>query len=177
MTSTRSAPSDTAVRGLRTRIPGFVALLLTTAGVLVLIGRAVPVLGDALALVLGVEILLWARTARDDALLVTGGVLTGIGSAILLAAWPLRHAEPHVVGATFLLALAGGFTLVALLSTAWLRRPQPWSWPAAAGAAIVGAGLLTGPSRLQALLAWGLPALLLAGGAVAGLLWIRSVRR
>ena len=39
---------------------GFVALMLITAGALVLAGRVLPVAGEALALVLGVELLIWA---------------------------------------------------------------------------------------------------------------------
>jgi hypothetical protein len=46
--------------------PGFVALLLLTVGGLVLAGRAVPVVGDCLALVLGIELLVWAGVTRED---------------------------------------------------------------------------------------------------------------
>jgi hypothetical protein len=48
-------------------------------------------------------------------LLIAGGVTTGLGLGVLLAAWPLRDAEPNVVGGTFLVAVAAGFLLVAVL--------------------------------------------------------------
>jgi hypothetical protein len=154
---------------------GFVALMLLTAGVLVLAGRAAPVVGDSLALVLGMELLVWAGIARQDALLVTGGVLTGIGIGVLLAAWPLHEAEPHVIGAAFLLSVAAGFVVVAVLSSWWQPR-QGWAWICAAVIAVVGGGLFTGSDVLARLLAWGLPAALLGAGVLAGYRWLRSSR-
>jgi hypothetical protein len=159
----------------RTVTRGFAALMLLTAGGLVLAGRAVPVAGDMLALVLGIELLVWAQVTGEDGLLVTGGVLTGVGVGILVAAWPLRGAEPHTTGGAFLLSVAAGFLLVGVLS-ALRRQQQLWAWICAAAVAVVGGGLVAGPDSLAGLLAWGVPAVLLAAGATLGLRWLHSSR-
>jgi hypothetical protein len=167
--------SDTTIgQGARTR--GFVALLLLTAGALVLAGRAVPLAGDALALVLGIELLVWARVANEDGLLVTGGIVSGVGAGIVLAAGPLLGADPHTVGAAFLLCVAAGFALVALLMRLWWQRTPAWAWITAAAVGVVGAGLLGGADTLGELITWGLPVVLLVGGAVALLRWLRAGR-
>ncbi len=103
---------------------GFVALLLLTAGVLVLVGPAVPVVGDCVALVLGIE---------------------------LLAAWPLQDAEANVVGGAFLVSLAVGFLLVAVLGQWWQRR-QTWAWISAPVAGAVGGALMAGAEVLGQLI-------------------------
>ena len=166
--SEKIAPRPGATRG-------FVALLLLTAGVLVLAGRAVPVVGDCLALVLGIELLVWAGVTREDGLLVAGGVTTGLGLGVLLAAWPLRDAEANVVGGAFVVSVAVGFLLVAALGHWWQRR-QPWAWVTAAVAGTVGAALMTGAEVLGQLIAWGGAAALLAAGALVGSRWLRSSR-
>ena len=148
---------------------GFVAALLITAGTLLLVGRVLPVVGDALALVLGIELLLWAYVARQDGLLVTGGVTAGIGTGVVLAAGPLLGAASHIVGAAFLFGLAGGFGLIACLALLWWRRPWTWAWITAAAFGALGAGLFVGPDGVSDVLTWGLPAALLAGGAVTAL--------
>ena len=166
--SEKIAPRPGATRG-------FVALLLLTAGVLVLAGRAVPVVGDCLALVLGIELLVWAGVTREDGLLVAGGVTTGLGLGVLLAAWPLRDAEANVVGGAFVVSVAVGFLLVAALGHWWQRR-QPWAWVTSAVAGAVGAALMTGAEVLAQLIEWGGFAALLGAGAVLGYRWLRSSR-
>jgi len=153
---------------------GFVAVLLLTAGALLLAGRVLPIVGDALALVLGVELLVWAYVARQDGLLVTGGVTAGIGTGVVLAAGPLHGAAAHIVGATFLVGLAGGFGLVACLALLWWRRRWTWAWITAAAVGAVGAGLFVGPDGVSDVLTWGLPGALLVGGAVTALRWRRA---
>lgn len=162
-----------ALRGSAT--PGFVALMLLTAGVLVLAGRAVPVVGDCLALALGIELLVWAGVTREDGLLVAGGVTSGLGLGVLLAAAPLRDAEPNVVGGAFLVSLAVGFLVVAALGH-WWRRRQVWAGVTAAVAGPVGGALMAGPEVLARLIEWGGAAALLTGGAVVGYRWLRSSR-
>jgi hypothetical protein len=170
--TTKNPTTVAAARPVATR--GFVALLLLTAGALLLAGRALPIVGDALALVLGIELLVWAFAAREDGLLVTGGVTAGLGAGVLLAAGPLLGAEPHTVGATFLLGLAGGFGLIAGLALLWWRRTWPWAWVTAAAVGAIGAGLLGGADRLGDVLTWGLPAALLVGGVATALWWRRA---
>ena len=91
-------------------------------------------MGDCLALVLGIELVAWAGLSRQDGLLVAGGITSGLGLGVLLAAWPLHDAEPDVLGGAFVVSVAAGFLLVAILGRGW-GRPQPWAWSTAAVAA------------------------------------------
>ena len=161
----------------RRRTKGFVAVLLLTAGVLVLVGRVVPFVGDALALVLGIELLVLAWLDRGDGALISGGVLVGLGTGVLLAAGPLLGAEPHQVGGAFLLCLAGGFGVVAVLAYAWQGKSQPWAWITALALAVVGGALAAGPSMLPTLASWALPAVLLGAGVVLAARWMRGRAR
>ena len=148
-----------------------VAVMLLTAGTLLVVGRIVPAVGDALALVLGVELLVVAGIRREDGPTVAGGVLTGVGADILLASDPLRGAEPETVGGAFVLAVGFGFGLVALLSALWLPETHHWAWIVALGLGLVGAGLLAGPSAVANLLSWLLPAGLLVAGVALVVVW------
>lgn len=161
----------------RRRTKGFVALLLLTAGVLVLVGRVVPFMGDALALVLGIELLVLAWLDRNDGALISGGVLVGLGTGVLLAAGPLLGTEPHQVGGAFLLCLAAGFGLIAVLAYAWQHQNQPWAWITAVALAVVGGALAAGPGTLATLASWALPAVLLGAGVVLAARWMRGRTR
>jgi hypothetical protein len=156
---------------------GWVALLLLTAGVVVLAGRVWPLVGDALALVLGVELLAWSWAAREDGQLIGGGIATGVGTGVLLAAGPVEHAAPQVIGGTILFCLAAGFALVGILSRLWLARSQTWAWITAAAVAAVGGALFAGAEVLSQLITWALPVILLLGGLIIGVRWLRSGRR
>lgn len=155
-----------------------VAVMLLTAGVLLVVGRMVPAVGDALALVLGVELLVVAGVRREDGPTVAGGVLTGVGAAILLASGPLRGAESDVIGGVFMLSLGLGFGLVAVLSALWLPATHHWAWIVGLGPGLLGAGLLAGGANtLAALLSWLLPAGLLTAGAILTVAWWRRRRQ
>ena len=156
---------------------GFVALMLVTAGALVLAGRVLPLAGEALALVLGIELLIWACAARDDGPLIAGGILTGVGAAILTVAGPLAGADPNVVGGTFVLMVAAGFAIVGVASRPLLGRWTPWALITAGVVGVVGAGVLFGGDVLSDLLGWGLPLGLLAGGVAVAMAWVRVGRR
>jgi hypothetical protein len=166
-----------AGRTSTTTTRGFIALLLITAGALVLAGRVLPVAGEALALVLGVELLIWAWIARDDGPLIAGGVLSGVGAAILVVAGPLVGADPTVIGGTFVLLVAGGFALVGVASRLLLGRWSWWAWITAGVVGVVGAGVLFGGEVLSGLFGWGVPLGLLAGGIAVALAWGRVGRK
>jgi hypothetical protein len=150
-----------------------VAVMLLTAGALLVVGRAIPMAGDALALVLGVELLVAGAMRREDGPTVAGGVLTGIGVGILLAAGPLQGAGSDTVGGSFMLAVGFGFGLVALTSAVWLHQVHHWAWITALGLGLFGAGLLAGADTLAGLLSWLLPIGLLISGAVLAVAWWR----
>ena len=173
--TTTGTPPRTTARPTTTR--GWVALLLLSAGAVVLAGRVWPLVGDALALVLGVELLVWSWAAREDGQLIGGGIATGVGTGVLLAAGPVEHAASQVIGGTILFCLAAGFALVAILSRLWLARPQTWAWITAAAVAAAGGALVAGAEVLSQLITWALPVILLLGGLIIGVLWLRSGRR
>jgi len=156
---------------------GFVALMLITAGALVLAGRVVPVAGESLVLVLGVELLIWAWAARDDGPLIAGGVLTGVGAAILLVAGPLAGADPNLIGGAFVVLVAVGFAMVGTASRLVLGRWMPWALIAAGVVGVIGAALLLGGDVLSGLFSWVVPLGLLVGGVVAALAWSKAGRK
>ncbi len=156
---------------------GFVALMLITAGGLVLAGRVLPVAGEALALVLGVELLLWAWAARDDGPLIAGGILTGVGAAILVVAGPLTGADPNVIGGAFVVLVAAGFAVVSVFSKLLLGRWSWWALITAAVVGVIGAALIFGNDVLSGLFSWAVPLGLLAGGIVAALAWGKVGRK
>ena len=161
----------------RTATRGWVALLLLSAGALVLAGRVWPLVGDALTLVLGLELVIWGWTVREDGPLIAGGIVTGVGTGILLAAGPLAAAAPHVIGGSFLLCAAFGFALVGLLSQLALRSAQTWAWITAASVATVGGAVFAGADIVSQVITWVLPVVLLVGGVIIGAWWLRIGRR
>ena len=148
---------------------GFVALMLITAGALVLAGRVLPVAGESLLLVLGVELLIWAWAARDDGPLIAGGVLAGVGAAILLVAGPLAGADPNLIGGAFVVLVAAGFAMVGAASRLVLGRWMPWALITAGVVGVIGTALLLGGDVLSELFSWVVPLGLLVGGVVAAL--------
>jgi hypothetical protein len=127
--------------------------------------------------VVGLELVAWAWTVRDDGPLIAGGIVTGIGAGIMFAAGPLADAAPHVVGGTFLLCTALGFALVGLLSRLLLPSTYTWAWITAAPVAAVGGALFAGADIVSDVVTWALPAALLIAGVVLGARWLRIGRR
>jgi hypothetical protein len=160
----------------RTASRGWVALLLLSAGSLVLAGQVWPLAGDALALVIGLELVAWACTVRDDGPLIAGGIVTGVGTGILLAAGPLTDAAPQAVGGTFLLCTAFGFALVGLLSRFLLPGTHTWAWITAAAVAAVGGAVFAGADVVSQVITWALPVVLVTAGVIVGARWLRIGR-
>ena len=144
---------------------GFLAVVLLTGGAMLLTDRLVPgwPLGNAIALVLGLELLVWAFAARSAGALIGGGILSGVGTGIVLVAGPLRGEDTAVVGGTWLLALGIGFALVAGLARPLRIEAQDWAWIPAACLVAVGAAIGFGVTA--AVIAWGGPVVLLGVGA------------
>jgi hypothetical protein len=155
---------------------GFAALLLLTAGLMVLAERALHTSTSAVPLAIGIGLLVWAVVARSAGLLVAGGVVTGVGSGVLLASGPLRGADANLIGGAFLLSIAGGFALIALLSWISLRDVQHWAWITAPFPGVIGAGLLAGPDSAATVIGWLLPVALIAAGIIVALRTLRSRR-
>lgn len=94
--------------------------------------------GVLMPALLGVVFIVWGALARSRGLLVPGGILVGVG----VGAWLQLSYGP----AAFLLALAGGFLLISVLSFALFgaERCHRWTiWPALGlgiAAAVTGGG-------------------------------------
>lgn len=167
--------TQTSARPVRTT-NGFLALLLLTGGGFALAGQALPVLGAAAPAALGVELIVWAFVARTAGLLVAGSTLVGVGSGVVLAAGPLAGAGPQVIGAAFLFCVAAGFTVLAILSWLWWRRPCVWAVITAVAVGATAAATLTEGTGWAGAPNWAVPAALLVGGLVAASRWQRGRR-
>lgn len=100
---------------------------------------------DSFPLLMGVAFIVWSALARSPGLLVPGGVLTGIGVGTLL--------RSEYGNGAFLLSMAGGFLLIALLAPVLFGRDKRcrWAlWPAA-GLAFGGLMQLGGPEMRELL--------------------------
>lgn len=89
-------------------------------------------LGQAVPLVLGLLFLGWALAGKNCALLIPGGILTGLGTGILLR-------NSYGGNSTFLFCFAGGWVLITLLSALAFKR-WVW-WPLIPAAAMAFSGL------------------------------------
>jgi hypothetical protein len=148
------------------------AVVLGTAGAMFLTDRLSPgwPFGDAAALVIGLELLAWAVLARAAGLLVAGGVLTGVGTAIVLVSGPLQGSDAGQVGGVWFAALGMGFALVAGLARPLRIDAQDWAWIPAGCLVVAGAAIGFGVTA--ALFAWGGPVALLGVAA-----WLLLRRR
>ncbi|WP_369256914.1 hypothetical protein [Geodermatophilus amargosae] len=150
----------------------FLAVVLLTAGGMLLTDRLVPgwPLGDAVALVIGLELLVWAVSARAAGPLVGGGIAIGVGTGILLVNGPLQGHDATEVGGAWLLALGVGFVLVAGGARLLRVERQDWAWIPAV--CLVGLGAAIGLGISTTVIAWAGPLVLLGIGA-----WLLLRRR
>ncbi|MEZ4771394.1 MAG: hypothetical protein R2844_23625 [Caldilineales bacterium] len=159
-------PSEHASTNARDRVISGIALVLI--GVLMLIAQVTQ--STQLALLapamLGVIFLAWGLFRRTFGLLVPGGILLGIGLGVYLITGPYSSLESDAQGGLFMVAFAGGWFLVSLLSpltTSGFR----W-WPLIPGAIIgaVGLALMGGGPAMQLLqiVGYGWPLILVGIG-------------
>lgn len=110
------------------------AVVLFLVGVLVLAGRELSFdYGHAMPLLLGLAFLAAAFLTAEGGLLVPGGILTGVGSGLLVQ-------RLDGSSGAFFLCFAGGWLLIVALS--WLRFGKKVWWPLYPAAVMVFIGLL-----------------------------------
>ena len=97
--------------------------------------------GDAMPLLLGVTFLGWSIAARSVGLLIPGGILTGIGSGILVQKW--LGAGPR--DGVFLLCFAAGWVLIPLVAGVVMKRRVLWPMIPATVMTLTGLGQLNYP--------------------------------
>lgn len=135
-----TANKDTSGRRLRRRrIWGVVLLGVAT---LALVERHTALrAGDALPLLLGLAFLGWSIAARSVGLLIPGGILTGIGTGVLVQKW--LGAGPR--DGVFLLCFAAGWVLIPLVAGVVMRRRVLWPLIPATAMTLAGLGQLNYP--------------------------------
>ncbi len=115
---------------------------------------------------LSIVFLAWGLLTRTFGLIIPGGILGGIGLGIVLLEGPLAGLGEPAQGATFLLAFAAGWALIALLSRFTAGAFQWWPLIPAAVLGLIGGLLAAGETGLQVLKVIGYvwPVALIAAG-------------
>lgn len=136
--------------------------VLIAIGVALLLGQLVGDAGQFILLGIGVVLLVLFAVSRSPGTLIGGGIVTGLGAGVLVAA----NTEGEIAGAAVLFGLGLGFVGVWLIGTL-MRIPETKIWPLIPGAILVVVGFVTlgGPEAAEALeLLW--PLLLIGLGVV-----------
>ena len=68
-----------------------------------------------------------ARPPRRIGPIVAGSLMAGFVAAFVLVLGPFAGAPENVISGTVLLAFAGGWALLAVLSLCWTEQPQRWA--------------------------------------------------
>ncbi|GIW08346.1 MAG: hypothetical protein KatS3mg060_3151 [Dehalococcoidia bacterium] len=146
--------------------------ILIVVGGLFLVAQVIPNASQFIVLLVGLGLLTAALLTRNYGLLIPGGIVSGVGVGILLAA---TSSEP-VSGALFLFALAAGFALIWVIGLAFgIQPPQGAWWPLIPAFFIALAGVLSlGGETVAWVWQYGWPVVLIAVGAF---LLIRAVLR
>jgi MFS family permease len=84
-------------------------------------------LGVFFVLGLGLVFAVWGMLTRTAGLLIPGGILSGIGTGIILLEGELLNVNDEQRGGVFLLAFALGWFSITLLSKLFTREPQWWA--------------------------------------------------
>jgi len=133
----------------RARWAGGIALI--SIGLLILVAQfaEIPAMGMLFLPGLGLIFLIWGLVSREGGLLIPGGILSGIGTGVYLMG-NLPNLSGEQDAGVFLLAFAGGWALITLLS---LFTGEMMWWPLIPGLIIglVGVGLFIGGPALTVL--------------------------
>jgi hypothetical protein len=88
---------------------------------------------------LGLVFLVWGILTHNAGLLIPAGILSGIGTGIVLIEGPLHVVSQQQEGGVFLMAFALGWFSITLLSLLFTHDPQ-W-WPLIPGSILGGIGV------------------------------------
>ena len=136
--------------------------VLIAIGAALLLGQLVGDTGQFVTLGIGLFLLVLFGVTRHPGALIGGGIVTGIGAGVLVAA----NTEGEIAGAAVLFGLGFGFIGVWLIGTL-MRIPETKVWPLIPGAILVAVGIvvLAGSEAAEKLeLLW--PVLLIGLGVV-----------
>ena len=100
---------------------------------------------------LGLIFLVWGAITREGGLLIPGGILSGIGAGVYLMQGPFAHLGGTGEPGVFLLAFAGGWALITLLSAVFTDNTMTWPLIPGGILALIGIALLIGGAALTVL--------------------------
>jgi hypothetical protein len=123
-------------------------LVLLAVAAVALLDRYVALrLGVAAPLLIGLGFVIWSLVARNPALLIPGGILTGLGGGLVVER--MLSAGPAIDRAVILLGLAFGFALISILTRMAFRQRVRWPLIPALVLMIVGGVHLAGAELRQ----------------------------
>jgi hypothetical protein len=136
--------------------------VLIAIGVALLLGQLVGNTGQFILLGIGIVLLVLFAVSRNPGTLIGGGIVTGLGAGVLIAA----QTDGDIAGAAVLFGLGLGFLGVWLVG-ALLHVAEARFWPVIPGAILVALGsfVLAGSEGLKAFETLG-PLLLIGLGVV-----------
>jgi hypothetical protein len=150
-------------------------ILMAVGGVALLFQFMPDVFGDNLGrfllLGLGLIFVVVGIATREGGWFIPGGILTGLGTGVLLVESPLAARLGGDEGGWFLLAFAGGWFLIPLLTAIFAEETHWWALIPGGIIALVGLAVLYG-GLFESVLEWAgklWPLALIIGGIA--LLW------
>jgi hypothetical protein len=144
--------------------------VLVAIGAAILVGQYVESAEQFILLALGIVLLVLFALTRNPGALIGGGIVTGLGAGVLIAA----NTQGDIAGAAVLFGLGLGFVGVWLVGTL-LKMPETRVWPLIPGAILVAVGFVVlADSENVELPDWLWPALLMGLGVVVILAALRG---
>lgn len=158
----------------------FGGLILLIVGIFALIGQFVPdawgeLFGTLLLLGLGAGFIVIGIVTREGGWFIPGGILTGLGAGIALITSSLVDRLGGDEGGWFLLAFAGGWVLIPILTAIFADETHWWALIPGGVIGLVGLAVLYG-GMFMVTLEW-LGKLWPLALIIAGALLIWKVRR
>jgi len=144
--------------------------VLVAIGAAILVGQYLEDAEQFILLGLGIVLLVLFAMTRNPGTLIGGGIVTGLGVGVLIAA----NTQGDIAGAAVLFGLGLGFAGVWLVG-ALLKIPETRVWPLIPGAILVAVGfvVLAGSEDVQ-LPDWLWPALIMGLGVIVILAALRG---
>ena len=136
--------------------------VLIAIGAAILLGQYVEDVEQFILLGLGIVLLVLFALSRNPGTLIGGGIVTGLGAGVLIAA----NSEGDIGGAAVLFGLGLGFVSVWFVGTL-MKIPETRFWPLIPGAILVAVGFVVLASSQNVQLPdWLWPALIMGLGVV-----------
>jgi hypothetical protein len=125
---------------------GFILVII---GLIALVGQVVdldsfPNLGLFIVPTIGAVLLLWGILSREAGPIIPGGIMSGIGTGILLNSGPFEIVSEANEGGIFMLSFALGWVLITVLTAVFTTETHWWALIPAAIMGLIGGTILVG---------------------------------